>query len=175
MSKFDFLTEARVTEHTDRPKKNIAKRNSVAGHSYERFVRDLFRKAGYPHVVCSAGESKSRDAQKVDLMNKDEWKNGRLPYNVQAKNVAGLIDYARIFTGYKKLVKDKLITVPAMAVVPGIVNVIVHKHTERVNDKFQQRGQYAILPLHDFMSMVTELNQLRELQKTIIHNESSFD
>lgn len=121
------------------------KRNRQAGHNFELEIAREFRELGFPHVVTTRSESRSRDDQKIDLMNKDEAKNGRFPFNVQVKNSTVHLRYAKILS--------------ELPSTPGVINVVIHKQTEKVNERFLPKGKYAILHLSDFLSMVRKLNQ----------------
>jgi len=127
---------------------NNGKRNRSAGNGWERELAELFRAIGFPHVVTTRSESRSRDAQKIDLMNKNEGVVGRLPYNVQAKNTTGHLKYAKVMS--------------EMPVEKGIVNVILHKQTERSGIRFICRDKFAILKMDDFINMVRMLQQLEK-------------
>lgn len=127
--------------------KTNGKRNRSAGHKLERDLVKLFKKAGFTHTVTTRSESKSRDDQKVDLMNKNEYENGRLPYNVQAKTSTSHLSYAKILSELPET-KD-------------VVNVIIHRQTTKVGERFLRRGEYAILNLNDFMKIIKELNEKR--------------
>src|ERR1700744_2425012 len=84
-------------------------RNRDAGHGFERWIVKWFIKLGFPHVVTSRSESRSRDNDQIDVLNKDEYINGRLPYNVQGKCYSSTPDYSLIFLGgtkWSKLKKD---------------------------------------------------------------------
>lgn len=120
------------------------KRNRSAGHSWERKIVEVLRKIGFPHAVTSRSESKSRDDQKVDIINKDEFKNGRLPYNIQAKNTSGTLKYAVVLSEQPK--ED------------GVINVIFHKQTEKQGERFVCRDKFAILYLDDFLKLIKERN-----------------
>lgn len=132
-------------------RKPSGKRNRAAGHDFERRVAELFRNIGFLDTVTSRSESKSRDDQGIDLINKDEGTVGRLPYNVQCKNTNAAVNY------YQVLGK--------MPTVPGVINVILHKFTERKNNTFFPRGHYAILSMHDFIQMAERLRVLELAQK----------
>lgn len=127
------------------PKKTNGKRNRQAGHGLELELARKFREIGFPHVVTTRSESRSRDNQGIDLINSDERVNGRFPFNVQSKNTTSNVPYA-------KLLAD-------MPVVPDVVNVVIHKQTARVNDRFIGRGKYAILNLEDFLELVRRLKE----------------
>lgn len=129
-------------------------RNRSAGHSWERDLVKLFRSIGYPHVVTSRSESKSRDDQKIDLINKDEYKNGRLPYNVQAKNTKGHLAYGKIMA-----------EIPH---VPNVVNVIIHNQTEKVGERFVTRDRFAILRLDDFITLIQQRDERRTTRKLVV-------
>lgn len=130
------------------------KRNRQAGHSLERSLAAVFRDIGFPHVVTTRSESRSRDAQKIDLMNKEERVNGRLPYNVQAKN-------STLHLKYAKLLEE----IPN---VPGVMNVVIHKQTEKVNNRFVPRGEYAILYLTDFLTLIQQRDEQRTVRTGVV-------
>lgn len=115
------------------------KRNRVAGSNLERALVTAFLPF-YPHVATSRNVSRVRDAEKVDLAHTDEIAYGRFPYNIQAKNYARAIKYPKILSELPKI--------------PGILNVIIHKQTQKVGSRFMPIGTYAIMPQDDFMKLV---------------------
>jgi hypothetical protein len=121
----------------------MASRNRTAGNNWERKLVDKFKKAGFKDVITTRLGSRELDGKKIDIMNSNTSKEGRLPYNVQAKNYAKSLQYGSLL--------EELPTEP------GIINIVAHKQTAKVNGKFMPRGEYAILNLDDFMSMVTKL------------------
>jgi hypothetical protein len=125
------------------------KRNRSAGNGWERELAEIFRKLGFPHIVTTRSESRSRDAQKIDLMNKDERTNGRFPYNVQAKNVTGHLKYGKVMA--------------EMATTPNVINVILHKQTEKVGSRFIVKDRFAILRMDDFIDIVKKLKEYEEM------------
>ncbi len=171
-------------------KKRGVSRNKNAGHGYERDCRDIFRNLGFVHVTTSRAESRNRDNQKIDLINKDEEKNGRLPYNIQCKCTTVLVNYHEIFNDTEKMVLIKkgpnagmkiAKTIKGMDKVPGVVNVVLNKLTTKeivvevknglpINvEVFQPRGFYAIMRKQDFLMMVMEREELKKL--TVEFNE----
>lgn len=180
-----FLTNAKA----DLPKERGVKRNVTAGSNYELDIRDKYRALGFPHVVSTRSENKTRDGQKIDLINTDEWKNGRFPYNVQCKNTCQHVEYHDIFVGYPKYVKPKRLEgekiekqILGMPLIPGIVNVIHHKLTSNlpiltettngtkvtnVEGKFLPLGNYVILREEDWFTIVAERVELLELKRAI--------
>ena len=118
------------------------KRNRQAGHKFELDVRNMLIEAGYPHVVSSRSASRLRDAQKIDLVNADEFTQGRLPFNIQCKNTCGGVNYHKLLD---ELPKD------------GQMNVIAHNRTVKTaGGKFVTKGQYAILPLEAFIKLINK-------------------
>lgn len=115
-------------------------RNRQAGHKWERDLAKMFRNLNYPHVVTTRSESKSRDNQGIDLMNKDERKNGQFPFNVQAKCTTRTLNYPKLLD---ELPKEE-----------GIINVVLHRHTAKAETKFMVTGEYAILTLEDFIKLI---------------------
>lgn len=127
---------------------SVGKRNRTSGHAWEREVVKQLKAIGFPHVCTSRSESRSRDDQKVDILNKDEAENGRLPYNIQAKCVKGNLNYLEVL--------DELPDTP------NVINVIFHKRTEKVGKKFLTRGNFAILYLEDFLEMARRLEEYEQ-------------
>lgn len=132
------------------------KRNRVQGQKFERDIAKYFRDIGYPHVVTTRSESRSRDNQKVDLINKDEYKNGRFEFNVQLKNTT-------IRPAYPALLAE-------MPQIDGVKNIVIHKQTERNDEsgRFLPIGKYTILYLDDFMEMVKRLKEYDTNSKGIV-------
>lgn len=128
--------------------KTPGKRNKAAGSGWERELAIKFRELGFPHVITTRQGSRLRDSQKIDLMNSDEDKYGRLPYNVQAKNVVGHLAYGKVLG---ELPKEE-----------GIINVILHKQTAKVNDRFIGKEKFAIMYMDDFLNLIKELNERRK-------------
>lgn len=146
------------------------KRTRSAGHNYERDCAEELRAIGFPHVVTSRAESKGRDDQKIDLMNKDEDQNGRLPYNIQCKNSCQPVSYTQLLvpkTIYKtdRSGKRKKVII-GMPKVEGIMNVIFHKFTDKSDGgKFMTKGEFAILEKSDFLAIIQELQEFRKMKE----------
>ena len=122
------------------------KRNRTAGHDFERECVKKFRELGFTHVETSRLVSRQRDAQKIDLANPDELENGRFPFNVQCKNTTSL--------NYVKVLQELPIT-------PGIKNVILHKHTKKVGEKFLSQGKYAYMYMENFLELVADMEKYK--------------
>lgn len=131
-------------------KKKKSNRNRNAGNGFERTIAEKLRTLGFVHVVTTRSESRSRDGQGIDLMNKDEDKVGRLPYNIQCKNMCSKVDYHKLLNSMPK--------------VPNSINVVFHKFTEKRGTTFHPKGQYAILNLDDFMQIMVQLLSLQKLK-----------
>ena len=127
------------------------KRSRKAGHGYEVEVTKALRKAGFPHAVTARSANRLRDAQKIDIVNADEYTQGRLPYNIQCKNI---VQSSRTFNYHK--------TLEELPVIEGITNVVLRKLTVKSESgKFIAKAKYAFMHQHDFMTMVAELNKLK--------------
>ena len=138
-----------ITEFIDSQptKKTNGRRNKQAGNSYELNVAKALREHGFPHVITTRLGSRLLDSQKVDLMNQDEHINGRLPYNIQCKCLAKLVHYGKILEEMPKNSPQ--------------INVVIHKQTKKVGDKFMPRGEFAIMKADDFYDMIAELEARR--------------
>ncbi len=116
---------------------SYGKRNRSVGHKLECKTAKKLRSIGFPNTVTTRSESRSRDNDKIDLMNKDEAENGRLPLDIQCKK---LFDEMR----------DS-----------GNIKVIVHEKTEGVPVKdnpkkrrFVKKGEYVILESSVFFDLL---------------------
>lgn len=130
--------------------KTNGKRNRRAGHSFELFTAALLRKNGFTFVVTCRSENRHRDSLGIDLMNTNEYENGRLEYNIQCKNSTERPRYDTLL-GEMPKTKDT-------------PNVIFHKYTEKKNSSFVVKGYFAILSMDDFIEMARELKELRQLK-----------
>lgn len=134
--------------------KTNGKRNKSAGSSWERTIVNKLKEIGFPWVGTTRNNSRSRDAQKIDVMNIDEGKYGRLPYNIQAKTLAKPAPYGKLL---EELPQDT-----------GCINVIFHKQTKKSEGgRFMTRGTYAILNLDDFYSMASKIVTLEARVKEL--------
>lgn len=124
------------------------KRNKSAGSGWERELAQEFRKIGFPDVITTRQGSRELDAKKIDLMNSNLSKNGRLEYNVQAKNVKGHLAYGKILD---ELPKED-----------SIINVVLHKQTTKVKNRFVCKDKFAILYLKDFLELIKKLKQYEQ-------------
>jgi Restriction endonuclease len=124
------------------------KRNRQAGHKFELVCVSAFKEAGFSDVVSSRSSNRNRDAQKIDLVNRDEIKSGRLPWAVQCKNVKGHLRYAAVLS---ELPDEE-----------GITKVVLHNQTEKVGDRFVTRDRFAILYMEDFMAIVRRLKEYEQ-------------
>ena len=86
----DGITFRWADEHTRRSK--LAKKSKAKGGAFELEVAHKLREIGYPNVVSSRSESKTKDDQKIDLIDKD----GLLPCNIQCKYTQNLPNYFTI-------------------------------------------------------------------------------
>lgn len=128
-----------------KPRRTNGKRNLSAGKSFEQMlVRELT--TIYPDIATSRACNRHRDNQKVDLCNKNEPKNGRLPYNIQCKNTTGGVNYLQL---HGLMPQDT----------PGIGNIIVHNYTLRKDlangeSRFETAGVFAIMQYRDMQRLL---------------------
>ncbi len=118
--------------------KTNGKRNRTAGNSFEGYCKRLYHEYGYPHVVTTRSESRSRDAKKIDLMNKEEVVNGQLPFATQCKSYARKLDYPALLESIDS----------------NLIKVVMHRFTQKRGTKFYTQGEYAILKLEDFFKLI---------------------
>ena len=129
-------------------------RNRTAGHSWERICAKKLREIGYEDLKTSRECSRLRDSQKVDLCNGDEDASGRLPYNVQCKTLNTTAPYSKLLKELEEFNGR------------NHINVVFHKMTKRTEGgRFSPVGEYAILNLNDFYTMVEKLLKLERFIK----------
>ena len=138
-------------------KKKGSSRNRQAGNGYERTVAKTIRELGHTDIKCSRECSRKRDSQKVDLCSEDEDEYGRFYLNIQCKNLNTLAKYPKLLKELEEHNGRKQI------------NVVFHKLTEKVGEKFMPRGEFAILNLDDFYKIAKVLKD-NNLDKTILND-----
>jgi hypothetical protein len=143
--------QAISTSKTEPVKKRGPTRNVKAGHNWERDMVNVLKEVGFEHVCTTRSESRARDNAKIDIMNKDEYKNGRLPFNIQCKNlvtttVHGGLDYNSVLNSMPQDGSE--------------TNVIFHNMTQKRGFKFMLVGQFAHLKLYDFIMLMKKIKDL---------------
>jgi len=123
----------------------MSNRNRVAGHNFERQCINILKSIGYTDAASSRSSNRNRDALKIDIVNKDEIVNGRLPWAIQCKNVVNHLKYAKVIAEMPKE--------------PNVTRVVFHNQTEKVGERFITRDQFAILYLDDFIEIMKKLKQ----------------
>jgi hypothetical protein len=147
------------------PKENqmSGPRNKNAGHEFERTIVKAMNAIGFTYASTSREQSRARDNEGVDIMNSKEYINGRLPYNLQCKNLAsntpdGKFPYAQILANMPEGEE---------------INVICHNQTvKRISkdgktSRFITMGQYAHLGLRDFFTILHRLEMYRKAFKIL--------
>ena len=133
-------------------KKKGSSRNKTAGSNWERLIAKKLRELGFHDIKCSRECSRLRDSKKVDLCNADEDKNGRFPFNIQAKSYNTHVKYAKLL----KELEDHNGR--------NQVNVVFHKLTEKsIGGKFMPKGEFAILNLDDFYKMIEHISNMEKV------------
>lgn len=119
----------------------MSNRNRIAGHNWERECKNLLKKF-FPDIVTTRSESRNRDNEKIDLMNKNESVSGVLPFEFQCKNTCTKLDY-------NSLISE----------MPGRnTPCIFHKYTEKSKSgKFIEKGRFAILPMDEFIKILEKI------------------
>jgi hypothetical protein len=133
------------------------KRNRAAGNKFELDRCKQWQGVGYPQVVTSRSESRSRDDAKIDLMNRDEAVNGIFPYAEQCKCATKTQPYPKILAQTAEKAKK---------LGEELIPVLTHRMTSSdAAGRFQITGEYAILYLEDFMYLAAIRRQYEELIK----------
>lgn len=142
----DNITDYIDSQENIKPRTN-GRRNKVAGSNYERQVVNKLKSIGFTNVGTSRNNSRAKDALKIDIVNCNEDKYGRLPYNFQCKTLAKPCAYGKLLA---EMPKGKE------------VNVILHKQTKKDSaGRFQKVGEYAIMNAEDFYNMIAELENYK--------------
>jgi hypothetical protein len=112
--------------------------NRRRGHNWERtcikYLSHIF-----PNIKTSRYASKMQDDLKVDLCFTED-------YNFQCKLANKKIDYAAIL---ESMPED------------GKRNIILHKLTKKTNERFLPVGEYAIVPMKDFIELLEKVENGR--------------
>ena len=104
-------------------------RNRTAGHSWERICINILKTIPYfKNVVSTRSESRNRDNDKIDIMNKDEDENGRLIFDIQCKTTCNTLNYSKVM---ESMVIRKM-------------PVIFHRQTEKKGKSFYKKEDYVI-------------------------------
>lgn len=140
-----------MTDQTTKPKTN-GKRNKAAGHKYELdVIKSLI--PILPNAVSSRSANRMRDGQKIDICHADEILHGRVPYNIQCKSVTGGVQYLKL---HKEI-----------PLVPGVMNVVMHRYTVKKGTQFHQVGEFAIMHAADFHTLTRYRKAFDLMQESI--------
>lgn len=82
----------KTKEQSDKPKKRSAAYSKNKGSAYERQIAKELRDIGFTGVVTARSESKSKDDDKIDLIDKDS----KLPVEIQLKRTIAIPQYFKI-------------------------------------------------------------------------------
>lgn len=129
-------------------------RNRTTGHKKEVQLAERFRQVGFPNCKTSRACNRFRDSQKIDLAYDNEAVQGRMPYNVQSKDVVTI----NPFEVYEQIPKDE-----------EIINILAITKRKKSGSKFMTQGKYVMMSEEDFFEMVRIINQLKE-ETRLIHN-----
>lgn len=111
----------------------MANRNRTAGHNWELECQKLLLPF-FPNTLTSRNESRTLDAQKVDLTHTD-------PFYFQCKTLATKADYHKLLNEMPQT---------------DNINVVLHRLTKKANTRFVKQGDYAILKLEDFIKLLKQ-------------------
>lgn len=119
----------------------MSNRNRTAGNNWERSCVNSLKEI-FKYIVTSRSESKSRDDQGIDLINKDEYKHGKVPFNFQCKSTASKADYPTLLS-----------TMP-----DDVPPVVLHQYKRKSQGgKFVTKGEYVILKYDDFVELIKKI------------------
>ena len=127
-------------------------RNRTAGHTWERTCINTLKKIPYfKNITSTRAESVTRDAQGIDIINKDEDENGRLVFDLQCKTTSTSLNYKKVLESMQ--IKK--------------MPVILHRQTEKKGNQFYKQEDYAILLMDDFIKILKTINvkTFKQIQK----------
>ena len=82
----------KTKEQSDKSKKRSPSYSKTKGNRYEQKIAKELREIGFKGVVTARSESKSKDDDKIDLIDKD----GLLPVEIQLKATQSIPSYFKI-------------------------------------------------------------------------------
>jgi hypothetical protein len=111
----------------------MSSRNRTAGHNYERAIAECFQSLYEKEVLTSRNESRTKDANKIDLCNTD-------PLLIQCKLTKNLPPLEDLKT-MKEYDEDG-------------IPLIVWGRTKRAAKNMVKNGDYVIINIHDFLDLI---------------------
>jgi hypothetical protein len=104
-------------------------RNRNAGHLWERDIVHTLKEMGY-EAVTSRQESHSADARGIDIISD-------YPFKIQAKSMQNQPPFHTLLTETD-------------------AEVVFFRKTEKKGKRFYTQGEYAILPLGEFLKLTSK-------------------
>lgn len=131
----------------------MSNRNRTSGHSWELRIIKLLKELGsfFSDVASARSCNRQRDGEKVDIVNQNEFKNGRLGWNIQAKSYSKRLNYDEVLD---EMPKES-----------GAINVIFHRFTKKKGTRFYEQGCYAICKMEDFLELIKVKEEANEKSK----------
>jgi len=117
--------------------------NKTRGSSFERYCINKLKELGYDKAVSSRAESKNRDNLGVDICYTE-------PFNIQCKTLSKNIDIYDVITN--------------MPSEESMINMIFYRKTKKAKVNFVTQGEYAILHLNDFLTIMKILNKYKKIE-----------
>lgn len=141
-------------------KRRSSSRNRTEGHRWERLIVQMLCNSGvYPHAVTCRSTNRRRDAQGIDVCNKDEDVHGRMQDDIQAKTTVDTPAFAELLATMRE-------TDPMGSRTPV---VFWRKTGKSSQGKFMVKGQFAITYIEDYIKLIKardELAKAKQMLKT---------
>ena len=107
----------------------MANRNKSAGNKFELDIIHDLKEMGY-EAVSSRQESRSADARGIDIISD-------YPFKIQAKSMKSQPNFHALLTETD-------------------AEVVFFRKTEKKGKRFYTQGEYAIIPLGDFLKLTSK-------------------
>lgn len=140
-----------------------ARRNKSAGKGWELKVIKLLKERNiHPNAVSTRSESRALDAAGIDIVNKDEFRNGIMCDSIQCKSMVKPVPYPKLLNTIRESGR------------PGAV--VFHSQTAKSTVKtkkdgtttggklFTVRDEFAICYLDDYIDLLACREALKSLR-----------
>lgn len=139
-------------------KRRSSSRNRTEGHRWERLIVQMLCNSGlYPHAVTCRSANRARDAQGIDICNKDEAIHGRMQDDIQAKTTVDTPSFAELLANIRE--ND-----PSGERTPV---VFWRKTGKSAQGKFMVKGNFAITYIEDYLKLMKARQDLSKAKSML--------
>lgn len=139
-------------------KRRSSSRNRSEGHRWERLIVQMLCNSGvYPHAVTCRSTNRARDAQGIDICNKDESIHGRMQDDIQVKTTVDTPAFAELLATIRE-------SDPMGSRTPV---VFWRKTGKSAQGKFMVKGHFAITYIEDYLKLLKSRDQLQKVKQML--------